>query len=95
MEHTGRYIPNNLKKYREMHGYKQEQVTHLLGIKSTNRLSRWEKGIVMPSAQNLFKLSILYHTLPNQLYADIFCDLQQRIVGRKKLFVSTHPSQNM
>ncbi len=73
-----------------MHGYKQAEVVNILGLKSTNRLSRWEKGIAMPSAKNLFKLSILYHTLADQLYADHIKDMRRIILQREKLLVSSH-----
>ena len=51
-------------------GYSQREAAKLLGI-SPSRLSQWEKGEKMPNVQNLLKLSILYHTLPDQLYFDL------------------------
>jgi transcriptional regulator with XRE-family HTH domain len=90
MENKGRYIPNNLKKFRRMYGYKQEQVMDFLGLKSTNRISRWEKGLAMPSARNLFKLSILYNTLVDQLYSDHLSDIKRRMSDKEKLLVSKH-----
>lgn len=81
MEHEkrGRHIPNHLRKYRKMAGYKQTEVAKLLGLKSTNRLSRWEHGLSMPSVKNLLLLSILYCTLPNQLYSELAAQLKQQI----------------
>lgn len=90
MEHKGRYIPNNLKKFRRMYGYKQEQVMDFLGLKSTNRISRWEKGLAMPSARNLFKLSILYNTLVDQLYSDLIHHIKRNMTDKEKLLVSKH-----
>jgi len=90
MEHKGRYIPNNLSRYRKMHGYKQDDVLALIGLKSTNRLSRWEKGKTMPSARNLLKLSILYHTLPDQLYSDLVSDMKRTLTEKRKLLASIH-----
>lgn len=93
MEHTGRNIPNNLKKFRRMNGYKQEQVMKYLGLGSTNRISRWEKGLAMPSAINLFKLSILYNTLVDQLYSGHIRDIKRKMTGKKKLLVSRHQNK--
>lgn len=90
MEHTGRYIPNNLKKFRRMYGYKQDQVKDFLGLKSTNRISRWEKGLAMPSAKNLFKLSVLYNTLVDQLYSEHIRDIKRNMSHKQKLLVSKH-----
>lgn len=51
-------------------GYSQKHAAKLLGV-SASRLAQWERGKKMPNVQNLLKLSILYHTLPDQLYYDL------------------------
>jgi len=51
-------------------GYSQHEAAKLIGV-SPSRLSQWERGIKMPSVKNLLKLSILYHTLPDELYYDL------------------------
>lgn len=94
MENKGRYIPNNLKKFRKMYGYKQEQVMDFLGLNSTNRISRWEKGLAMPSARNLFKLSILYHTLVDQLYSELIQNIKRNMSEKEKLLVSKHQKKH-
>lgn len=63
-----RHTPNRLRKYRRISGYSQLSVAFLLGHKSSNQLSRWERGHAVPSIENLLKLSVLYRVLPNQLY---------------------------
>ncbi|HRF76259.1 MAG TPA: helix-turn-helix transcriptional regulator [Chitinophagales bacterium] len=93
MENKGRYIPNNLIKYRKMLGLKQEEVASYLGLKSTNRLSRWEQGLSMPSAQNLFKLSTLYHTLIDQLYSDHVSHIKRNMSENEELLDSSHPKK--
>ena len=73
MKHKKRsYIKNRLKKYRVLMGYKQKEVAELLGLKSASRISRWEKGLAMPSVENLIKLSALYSTLMNEFYFEIY-----------------------
>ncbi len=79
MGHEGRHIPNRLKKYRSMMGYTQTDVAKLLGLESTCRLSRWEKGSALPNVINLFKLGILYRTLPEELYRNVSIDLRKDI----------------
>lgn len=90
MGHTGRYFPNNLKKFRRMNGYKQEFVMEYLGLNSTNRISRWEKGLAMPSVINLLKLSVLYNTLVDQLYSEHIYEIKRNLKDKEKLLVSGH-----
>lgn len=83
MVNEGRHIPNRLRKHRKMMGLNQQDVAILLGHKSTCRISRWEKGISMPSLLNLFKLAILYGTLSEELYYDVYTDCKQTISKKK------------
>ncbi len=83
MEHAGRRIPNSFKKHRMIAGYLQKDVSFLLGHSSTNQLCRWERGEAMPSVLNLIKLSIIFRTLPNELYFDLLKE-QQEIVMQKE-----------
>ena len=52
-------------------GYSQRQVARLLGLKCASRISRWESGERFPGIRNLIKLSILYHTLVDNLYYEL------------------------
>lgn len=92
MGNESRHIPNNLKKYRRLYGYKQEEVTEVLGLRSANRISRWEKGLAMPSAKNLFKLSILYSTLVDQLYSDLIKDMKRSMSKEIEELISKQPN---
>lgn len=72
MERSGRYIPSRLKYFRRLMQLTQYQVADRLGIKSASRISQWEKGLCMPSVENLIKLSAIYHTLVNELYDELY-----------------------
>ena len=66
-------------------GYSQREAAKLIGV-SPSRLSQWERGIKMPSVKNLLKLSILYHTLPDELYYDLRKSLVKEVnrnIGKK------------
>jgi len=78
-----------------MHGYKQEEVMRFLGLRSMNRISLWEKGIVMPSAGNLFKLSILYHALVDQLYYEHIKDMKRTMLEKTKLLEGLHRKKKL
>lgn len=60
--------PNRLKKYRCIHGYSQKEVAEKLGMKNSNLIYEWEKGITSPSLENLLKLANLFHTLIEELF---------------------------
>ncbi len=40
-------------------------------------VSRWEKGFAIPNGEHLLKLSILYKTLPNELYYELVREYQR------------------
>lgn len=61
-------IHNKLKEYRLKAGMTQEDVVAILGLQSTNRLSRWENGKAYPSVVNLLKLAQLYKVNSEALY---------------------------
>jgi transcriptional regulator with XRE-family HTH domain len=84
MRHAGRHTQNKLRKYRKITGYSQTEVAKLLDLKHTNRISRWEKGVSMPSAVNLLKLSVLYEALADQLYTNLRNEFKQTLTLRKR-----------
>jgi repressor LexA len=53
-------IQFNLKKLRLEHNLTQQQLAALLGHKSNDRISHWEKGQLSPSLKNLIKLSEIF-----------------------------------
>ena len=83
-----RNIPNRLRRYRRIAGYKQYEVAELLGLRCTDRLSRWEKGISMPSLSNVLKLSVIYKTLVEELYFDLVKESRQEL---SNTFISKRP----
>ncbi|HEX5001765.1 MAG TPA: helix-turn-helix transcriptional regulator [Bacteroidia bacterium] len=61
-------LENDLKKLRNSKGYTLEDVAKKLNMDCKDRLSQWERGTAVPGLLNLFKLSVLYDTLPHELY---------------------------
>lgn len=66
-------------------GYSQFEVMFMLGFQSTSRISRWENGETIPSVKNLLKLSILYKTLPNELFYELVQELRVEIEEKWKI----------
>ena len=96
MRYEGRHVVkfNRQKIIRLEAGYTHQDVVKLLGLKSPRLLSRWENGDSMPSLENLFKLSIIYRRLPNDLYWDLYCDLRDEIRKREKKLALRRKKQN-
>jgi len=78
------YIPNRLRKHRRLRGYSQRDVAHLLGLKNANRISKWERGCSAPDFLNFIKLSILYRTIPYDLYFDLYQELKNELTAREQ-----------
>lgn len=89
-------IPNLLRKYRKANGYKQIDVAKMLGIKSSSKISRWEKGESIPNLVNAFKISILFRVMVDSLFIDLLRHLRKDMKEReseylhKKQIVSHH-----
>ena len=84
-------IPNCLKKYRKARGLKQKEAAEVLGFKSASMISRWERGVCLPSAINLFRLAALYRRMTDALFIDLLRALrvdlhrrEERILSRSK-----------
>ena len=57
MEKTG----NNLRKYAYENGYSVKDIQQYLGLSCPQPVYRWFKGIILPSVDNLLRLSELFH----------------------------------
>jgi transcriptional regulator with XRE-family HTH domain len=70
---------NNLRDIRVSLGLKQTDVAAMLGHASPDRISHWEKGVAFPGVVNLFKLSLIYRVPPEQMYADLYQSLANKL----------------
>ena len=68
-------------------GYEQIEVAFLLGLKSHARVSEWEAGISKPSLDNLLQLSMIYRTMPDELYYDLRQEFLKDIRKREKILL--------
>lgn len=75
MRHT--HFHNRLRHFRIINNLKQREVVQLLGMHNSKLLTKWEQGTAYPSVINLFKLSIVYRTLPTNLYPDLYRALRE------------------
>ncbi len=73
------FIPNALRKYRRRRGLSQKEVARILELKSASIISRWERGVCLPSTHNLFRLTILYRTMPDALFFQYLGAVKEKI----------------
>lgn len=57
MEKTG----DNLRKYASAYGYSVKDIQQYLGLSCPQPVYRWFKGAILPSVDNLLRLSELFH----------------------------------
>ncbi|HEX3799299.1 MAG TPA: helix-turn-helix transcriptional regulator [Verrucomicrobiae bacterium] len=79
---TKHRFSNNLRLHRKKAGLRQREVARSLGLKSTDRISRWEHGTAVPHIVNLFRLAVIYDVSPQDLYQDIWLAIVQGIYAR-------------
>ncbi len=85
MDHSGlRKVPNLLRKYRKVRQLRQKDVAKILGLRSASRISRWEKGLCMPSAMNLLRLSVVYRVMVDAVFPDLLRSLRQELKKREE-----------
>lgn len=74
-----------LRKHRKLMGLSRGTVARLLGHKSTDLISRWERGKALPSLENVLKLSVIYKTLVNELFYDHIREYQKGLFPKDKM----------
>lgn len=57
MEKTGK----KLQRYTKEFGYSVKDIQHYLGLSCPQPVYRWYKGVILPSVDNLLRLSELFH----------------------------------
>lgn len=77
-------INNCLRRHRKARGLQQKEVAEILGLKSASMISRWEKGLCLPSVLNLFKLAVLYRTMADALFIDLVRALRNDLHKREE-----------
>lgn len=64
---------------RKKAGLGQKSVARLLGYHCTSPISEYEHNRLLPSLRTALKLSIIYGTSLQQLYASLYGELEQEI----------------
>lgn len=86
MEGKPKSINNRLWRARKQAGLEQKQVAYLLGHKTTDQISRYERGARTPSFQTALKLELIYRTPLHRLFPEHCDDFREEISKRLKQF---------
>ena len=86
MEGKSKSINNRLWRARKQAGLEQKQVAYLLGHKTTDQISRYERGARMPSFQTALKLELIYRTPLHCLFPEHYAGFREDISERLKRF---------
>jgi DNA-binding XRE family transcriptional regulator len=73
---------NHLFTLRRVRGYKQKHVAHLLGLRGTHMISRYETGQAVPPLHTALLLQVVLGAQLSDIYADLYKDLQLVAVRR-------------
>jgi transcriptional regulator with XRE-family HTH domain len=73
-----------LRERRLLMNLTQAEVAARLHLESTAMISRWERGETLPSLENALKLSVLYKTLVNELFYELFKEIQSELFPEEK-----------
>ena len=60
-------VKENLKKLAQRKGYSVKDIQQYLGLSCPQPVYRWYKGVILPSVDNLLKLSELYQVHMEEL----------------------------
>lgn len=69
-------------------GFSQAEVARRLNLKCSNMVSRWERGQAIPNGKYLLMLSVLYKTLPNELYYELVKEYQKSLFPSEGIVIS-------
>jgi len=83
-------VPNNLRRYRKAVGLKQKDVAEILNLKSAGMISRWEKGVCLPSLINAIKLSGSYCVLVDALFFPLIRLIKRKTMEREEYLKRKH-----
>ena len=94
MTNRTRKTTNYLRLYRKKNGLSQKQIAYLMGYKSSNSISHYERGYKFPQLINLLKLEIIHRTPIAFLFKDQYLALKKEIRQREITLLKLKRSKN-
>lgn len=85
---------NQLALARQRRAIEQKQVAVLLGHKGIDQLSRYERGVKLPSLKAALKLGLIYR-IPIRVLLDGYLDACREEIRREEEKLNTPPREGM
>jgi transcriptional regulator with XRE-family HTH domain len=82
---------STLRYFREYRRLTQKQVAQLIGHRDRTMISRYERGLLMPTLRVAFKLTILYRIPLQEIFKTEFESAEQDLVARSGTLRSEQP----
>jgi transcriptional regulator with XRE-family HTH domain len=80
--HKLKRVENRIWKYRKILNLSQRQVSFLLALNGTSQISKWEKGVKVPSLPNALRLANILKISVEDLFSGLNQHLKKEIEGK-------------
>jgi transcriptional regulator with XRE-family HTH domain len=77
-------VENRIWKYRNINGFKQEELAFLIGQDAPSQVSRYERGLVIPKLEQLIKLCYAMDTKIESIYPQLMKKWHQEVENKKE-----------
>ena len=89
---------NYLRTYRRRSGLSQEEVAYLLGLKSGQIVSRYERLVRLPNLETVLACQVIFNALPHELYPGLYAKVES--ITRQRIHALTtrlhhHPQDRL
>ena len=86
----GTGIENYMRTYRKRSGLSTRDLAFLLGLRSSQIISRYEDSNRLPSVKILLAASVLFNAPPGDLLPGVVREVETLLVTRAKTFTDIH-----
>ncbi|MDQ4123268.1 MAG: helix-turn-helix domain-containing protein [Acidobacteriota bacterium] len=80
---------NRLWNARRKIGLEQKQVANLLGHKTSDQISRYERGTRLPNFKTALKLAIIYGTSLQELFPEHYEQYRKEVQAKAEAYVAS------
>jgi len=84
--HKLRKLENSIWKYRKISNLSQRQVSFLLALNGTSQISKWEKGVKVPTLENAMRLAQILKVSVEELFSGI----REKLLRERKRHAVNH-----
>lgn len=79
-----RALNNYLRMYRKRNGFTQKELAFLLGCMHRSKVSRYERGVRMPSLPTVIGLEIVFRAPVSRLFTGTYTNMREEVRSRAR-----------